>query len=363
MTQEIISYIGLGSNLGDRKQFFDKALKMLSETEGVELTRISRIIETDALAGGKQPEYLNAVAEIKTTLCPVDLLEKLFCIETACGRQRKEKWGPRTIDLDLLLFGDEVIEQSDLVVPHSRMHLRSFVLFGLCELDRGLVHPVLNETVEVLLSRLNGQDFAVDENRPQLISAAGIIGVGKTTLAKKICEILNCELLLEPYDENPFMKKVYAGQKELALDSQLYFLTKRTEQLSKSRLEQGQIVVSDYIFDKEPIYAQLLLEAVQLKSYKQVFSPVAGEVAGAVLVIYLMDSAQRCLERIHNRNRPYEQQIKIELLQQLDKDYNKLFSRWKACPVITIEMSEFDCNCKSDIEHLIKQIKGYIAGL
>jgi len=362
MTRKIISYIGLGSNLGDRKALIDKALKMLSQTEDIKLTGISSVIQTKALADAEQPEYLNAVAQIETSLCPEELLERLLFIETVCGRQRKRKWAPRTIDLDLLLFGDEVIEQPDLIVPHSQLHLRSFALSGLCELDSKLVHPVLNETAEALLSRLNGQDFAVDGKRPQLISVAGIIGVGKTTLAAKISEILNCQLILEPYDENPYMKKVYAGQKELALDSQLYFLNKRAEQLNRDRLKPGRIAVSDYIFDKEQIYAHLLLDSAQLASYQQKYRGLAAEVAGPVLVIYLVAPAQRCLERIHNRNRPYEQQIKIELLQRLDGDYNKLFAGWKACPVITVEMSKFDCNCKADLEHLIKQIKSYTTG-
>jgi deoxyguanosine kinase len=354
---EQTAYIGLGSNLGDRKSYIDQALKMISDAEQVRLCRVSDIIETEALASTRQPKFLNAVAELKTTLSAADLHKKLSDIENRLGRTRRGQWWPRTIDLDLLLFGKEVLQSPDLTIPHPQMHLRSFVLSGLCQLNGSLLHPVMGVSFNELNSRLNGRDFALDPDKPQLVSVAGNIGVGKTTLAEKLASRLGCKVLLEPYDENPFMPEVYAGKKELALDSQLFFLTARIEQLNPDKLQIGGICISDYVFDKELIYARRLLDARQLALYEKIYLPLAPQVTTPALVIYVRDPAKDCLERIHSRNRPYEQQIELQFLQSLDSDYEQLFKQWKSCPLIRVSTSQ-----SSDADSLANQIKYYTAG-
>jgi len=334
---------------------------MLTEADHIAVTRVSDVFETEPLGRMNQPKYLNAVAEIKTDLSAQDLHKKLIDIETSLGRVRKEKWSPRIIDLDLLLFDQEVINHRSLTVPHPQMHLRSFVLKGLCQLDSNLVHPVIKESMGELAARLSGYDFLPNPELPQLVCLAGIIGVGKTTLAKKLSQLLDCKLLLEPYDANPFMPYVYAGRKDLALDSQLFFLTSRTEQLKHSTLEPRQIAITDYIFDKELIYARQLLNTQQLALYEKMYPVFNAQIARPVLVIYLQDSEQNCLKRIKKRNRPYEQAIEIQFLEELDLDYEQLFRDWKTCPIIRKQMSEFDYTQDGDIEHLAKQITSYVA--
>ena len=355
------AYIGLGSNLGSRENSIMAALKMLAESEHIEVTRVSDLIETAPLGDRKQPDYLNAVAEIKTTLSAEDFHRKLTDVETSLGRVRREKWSPRIIDLDLLLFDREIINRPDLTVPHPQMHLRFFVLSGLCQFAPDLPHPVIKESMSELTARLGGADYAPNPNLPQLVSIAGVIGVGKTTLTKKLSNSLGCRLILESYDTNPFMPDVYAGKKELALDSQLYFLASRTRQLHPDALEKGKIVISDYIFNKEFFYARRLLNAQQLALYEQICAPLASTVAAPVLVIYLRDSAEKCLGRIHKRSRPYEQKIKLQFLEALLADYEQLFADWKLSPVIRISMSKFDCTRDGDIERLAGQIKSYVA--
>jgi deoxyguanosine kinase len=357
---EQTAYIGLGSNLGDRKSYIDKALEMIAGAEHVQLCRVSDIIETVALTSTEQPKFLNAVAELKTTLSAMDLYKTLSNIESKLGRTRRGQWWPRTIDLDMLLFGKEILESPDLTVPHPQMHLRSFVLKGLCQLNDELLHPVMKVSFNELSARLNGCDFALDPDKPQLVSIAGNIGVGKTTLAKKLADRHGCEVLLEPYDENPFMPDVYAGKKELALDSQLYFLTSRAEQLNPNKLEIGRICISDYVFDKELIYARRLLDAQQLTLYEKIYPPFAAQVTSPALVIYMRDPAENCLERIHSRNRPYEQQIELQFLQMLDSDYERLFYDWKLSPVIRMQTSKLDYANEACIENLVSQIKRYI---
>ena len=354
------AYIGFGSNLGDRKDFIDKAIKMLAENEQVESVSLSELIETAPLGGANQPDFLNAVAQVRTSLTPEALFQTLIEIENRLGRDRQEKWASRTIDLDLLLFGDRIIETAELTVPHQQMHLRSFVLAGLCRLNPKLVHPVMNVTVRVRAARLNGGYFVLYPAKPQLISVAGNIGVGKTTLAKELAKHLDCSVRFEPYDTNPFMPEVYAGKKELALDSQLFFLTSRIEQLDPEKISPGQLYLSDYVFDKELIYARALLNAQQLDIYQEIYQPLAEKVTSPVLLIYMQDSPQNCLERIHSRNRPYEQQIQLSFLQQLDCDYDKLFADWKSSPVIRVSTSKLDYTNIVGIENLLNQIKCYI---
>ncbi|MGD2095597.1 MAG: 2-amino-4-hydroxy-6-hydroxymethyldihydropteridine diphosphokinase [Phycisphaerales bacterium] len=357
---ETTAYIGLGGNLGDRQGYINSALKMLADAPGIEVARVSELIETAPLANADQPQYLNAVAELKTTLSPDDLLRTLIDIENLLDRQRGTKWSSRTIDLDILLFGNEIIDSPDLAVPHPQMHLRSFVLNGLYELNPNLLHPVLKEPVRELANRLNGCDFTYNSGMPQLISVAGVIGVGKTTLAKELSNRLNCPMLPEPYDTNPFMPDVYAGKKELALDSQLYFLTSRVEQLGHRTLKAGKIYISDYVFDKELIYSKETLTPEQLVLYEKIYQSSSLKIALPVLVIYLKDSPRSCLERIHKRNRPYEQKIELQFLDNLNTDYEQLFSNWKTCPVIRKRTSELDYSKNTDIDHIVNQIKYYI---
>jgi len=373
MAEATTAYIGLGSNLGDRQEQIKTALKKLGEAEQIEVVRVSEVIETQPLAKDNspsrsasaeqgQPRYLNAVAKIKTTLSTEDLHKKIAEIEISLGRVRRIKWSSRTIDLDLLLFGEKIVNRANLTVPHPQMHLRSFVLKGLCELNRGLVHPVLKESIDELAARLNGADFAINGDLPQLVSIAGIIGVGKTTLTKRLSKLLGCKTVFEAYDRNPFMPQVYAGKNEMALDSQLYFLTSRVAQLNKHSLTAGEIIFADYVFDKELIYARGLLGAEQLKLYKQIHKQIAADVAAPVLVIYLTDTVVNCLERIHKRNRPYEQKIEPQFLEALGRGYEQLFTDWKSCPVIRKQMSEFDSDKDADVEQLAGQIKSYVAG-
>ncbi|HZA27903.1 MAG TPA: 2-amino-4-hydroxy-6-hydroxymethyldihydropteridine diphosphokinase [Actinomycetota bacterium] len=128
------AFVGLGSNLGDRLDNLRRALELL-EDRGVRVIRSSRVYETDPVGGPPQPDYLNAVAQVETRGTARELLEACRETERALGRVREERWGPRVIDLDVLTFGEEEIDERGLQVPHPRMHERGFVLIPLLELD------------------------------------------------------------------------------------------------------------------------------------------------------------------------------------------------------------------------------------
>ena len=358
--QTTTAYVGLGSNLGDRANFIDKAVDCLNSTEGVSVDAVSGIIETRPLGDAGVGEYLNAVARIQTVLAAEKLHERMIWIEDSLGRTHSQKWAPRTIDLDLLLYGDNIIKTARLTVPHSEMHLRNFVLKGMCELDGDLQHPVLKRSMRQLAGRLNGCDFVRDGQGPQLVSVAGVIGVGKTTLANSLAKELGCKMLAEAYDENPYLADVYAGRGELALDSQLYFLDSRVEQLNRAALEPGRVVVADYVFDKEMIYAGRTLDAAQLAQYTRYHSAAVPSVAKPVLVVYLTESPKKCLDRIHRRNRPYEQRIELETIENLAGDYERLFAGWCASPVIRLGPDEFNGLDEADIKRLADEVRSYI---
>ncbi len=141
----VFAYIGLGSNLGDRRAMIAGALERLQPR------RVSAVVETEPVGKTDQPRFLNAVAELETELPPAELLSRLLDVERGLGRVRVERWGPRSIDLDLLLYGDERVSSKSLSVPHPELHRRRFVLEGLAELCPDRSVPGLGRTVRELL--------------------------------------------------------------------------------------------------------------------------------------------------------------------------------------------------------------------
>jgi len=132
----VTCYIGIGSNLGDRRRNIEKAIEELDNSRDIEIDRVSSIYETDPVSEIPQGRFLNGVLKIKTGLEPELLLKELSRVEGMLGRERSAKNGPRTIDLDILYYGDRIIKEENLVVPHPRINEREFVLRGLRELGR-----------------------------------------------------------------------------------------------------------------------------------------------------------------------------------------------------------------------------------
>lgn len=127
-------FLGLGSNVGDRENQLKEAIRLLDEQSGIKVVKVSSFYETEPVGYVDQPDFLNLCVEIQTELSPKAVLERGLAIEQQLHRVRKERWGPRTLDIDILLYGDQVIEEQDLTIPHPRMTERAFVLIPLQEI-------------------------------------------------------------------------------------------------------------------------------------------------------------------------------------------------------------------------------------
>lgn len=165
-----IVFVAVGANLGDREATLAAVVRALEAEPDVLLLAASTVYETDPIGPGEQEAYLNAVLGLRTWLSPLELLHRLQRIERLLGRDRSPsavRWGPRTIDLDLLFYGDRVIELPELIVPHPRAHERIFVLMPLVELAPAYVHPRLGATIEAIVQSLLGAAGIRPWRRPE----------------------------------------------------------------------------------------------------------------------------------------------------------------------------------------------------
>jgi 2-amino-4-hydroxy-6-hydroxymethyldihydropteridine diphosphokinase len=157
----VVAYIGLGANLGDPVRQVTQALALLSQAPEVEVVRVSRFYLTPPLGPPGQPWYVNAAAQVKTRLTPEELLRVLLQVERGLGRERGERWGPRVIDLDLLLYDGEVMEEPGLTIPHPEMHRRAFVLVPLADIAPEAWHPGFRKTARELRDELDPAEVAL----------------------------------------------------------------------------------------------------------------------------------------------------------------------------------------------------------
>lgn len=160
-----IAYLSLGSNLGDREKNLREAITRLGELGSI--GKVSALYETEPVeVAGQQPWFLNSALTMETELTPLEFLKSMLAIEQAMGRKRIEPKGPRTIDMDIIFFGDEVLDTQELSLPHPAMQHRRFVLAPLAEIAPEAMHPVLHRTVRELLNSLPPDSGAVRRYRP-----------------------------------------------------------------------------------------------------------------------------------------------------------------------------------------------------
>jgi deoxyadenosine/deoxycytidine kinase len=194
----------------------------------------------------------------------------------------------------------------------------------------------------------------------QHIVIEGPIGVGKTSLAKLLAEVFHARCLLEKPEENPFLAHFYQDPKKYAFQAQVFFLLTRFQQQREiAQLDLfNQVTLSDYLFDKDRIFALLNLDEHELALYEKIFQLLEGRLPTPDLVIFLQAKPEVLLQRIKSRNIPYEKEIELEYLKRLTEAYNYYFFHYDQSPLLVVNTSEIDfVKRKEDLDQLLREIK------
>jgi 2-amino-4-hydroxy-6-hydroxymethyldihydropteridine diphosphokinase len=305
--------IGLGSNLGDREGSLEEALARLQRHASIQVSRRSPYHETLPVGGpSEQPAYLNAAAVLQTSLSPQDLLAELQAVETDLGRQRAAHWGPRTVDLDLLLYDNLTLVEPDLAIPHPRMAWRRFVLEPAAEVAPEMLHPTTGWTVFRLLEHLNQTSW--------YLALAGPIGAGKSCLASEIAEKTCGRLLAEQFEPSR-LAAFYHNPSSLAPQIELEFLEQRARQLNAGQPEwtvKDQPVVSDFWFEQSPAFASVWLPAEHAPEYLARWAELRQTVVRPRLTVLLRAPMDILLARIRARGRAGEEVLTVERMERIE---------------------------------------------
>jgi 2-amino-4-hydroxy-6-hydroxymethyldihydropteridine diphosphokinase len=291
--------IGLGSNVGDRSGMLDRATDSIAAHPEVRGISRSRWHATRPVGGpGGQGEYLNGVVRLQTGLGPRPLREVLRGIEESLGRQRRERWDSRSIDLDLLLYADRVIDDPDLVVPHPRMSFRRFVLAPAAEVAAEMVHPVIGWTIEELLRHL---DSAAD-----YVAITGPPGAGKSWLAQRLCEKLGGRLAAPDADAHGSTQEPGSspGQNTRAAIRFLHLHAKALAECESAMIAAGGgprgssgLVASDFWLGQLLAHASVELSGEDFSRFKAHWQTVSRGVMQPKLLVVLDAPLARLVER------------------------------------------------------------------
>ena len=207
--------------------------------------------------------------------------------------------------------------------------------------------------------------MSLSDNKPQFIVVEGPVGVGKTTLARRLSESFNTELLLEGADENPFLNEFYSSKKNVAFQTQLFFLFQRAQQMQD--LKQADMFrpvhVADFIIEKDRLFAELTLDDEEFKLYQQIYQHLTIDAPAPDLVIYLQASVEVLRKRISHRGRDYERSMNSEYLNRLNESYARFFHDYTQSPLLIVNAEEIDLvNNENDYKLLLEQIRKVKSG-
>lgn len=191
------------------------------------------------------------------------------------------------------------------------------------------------------------------------IAIEGVIGAGKTTLAKKIKDRLNAELIMEQFEQNPFLESFYSNRKRFAFQTQMFFLINRFKQQQELNQENlfTEYIVCDYIFEKDKVFAYLNLSGEELKLYESIFPLLARNLRKPDLVVYLQSSVDRLMYNIKKRSRKIERSLTRSYIEELSEAYNHHFFRYSTTPLLIVNSTEIDfVNSDDDFDELFRQI-------
>jgi len=365
------TYLSLGSNLGNKLENLQLAIDQIDSLIG-HVRQISSVYKTKSW-GFEGDDFYNICIEISSSLSPERMIAMVLAIENKLGRSRTSETGynNRIIDIDILLFDDEIIFYDNLKVPHPDMLKRKFVLVPLTEIAPNIMHPIAKKTILICLQ--NCEDNETIEKidsalvRPislvekyNYIAIEGNIGSGKTSLAKRIGDDYNAKLVLERFADNPFLPKFYEDKERFAFPLEMSFLADRYHQLTEDLAQFDlfkNFIVSDYFIFKSLIFAQITLPKEEYNLYRKMFDIMYKEIAKPDVYVFLYQNTERLIENIKIRGRDYEQNIQPEYLDKIHKGYLSFIKSKEQLNPLIIDVSELDfVNNDDDYRNILKQI-------
>ncbi len=365
-------YLSLGSNQGNTYENLSKAIQLLFTQVG-RISKISPVYQSPAL-GFEGPDFHNCVMRIHTNLSPAKLLKKILSIETAMGRTREEGAGyqSRPIDIDILLYDDELIDTEALQVPHPRMCERRFVLQPLVDIAGEMVDPVFAKAYSELLdicpdeSQVTKQPKWLKNPKDDMslgdynyIVIEGNIGAGKTSLVEMISQEFNAKPILERYKDNPFLPKFYKEPERYAFPLEMSFLADRYQQLLD---DIGQydlfkdFMIADYDRYKSLIFSQVTLQEEEYVLYKRLHEMMYRDMPKPDLYVYLYQNTERLLKNIKKRGRSYEKEIDAGYLEKINQGYLDFIKSQHQLNVKIIDISDLDfVKNREDYLHVVSE--------
>ena len=366
-----LTYLSLGSNKGDKLKTLQNAINDIAENIGA-IQKISSVYKTSSW-GYEGEDFYNICIGVSTYLQPENLLKKLLGIENKYGRQRKKtnSYSDRKIDIDILLFDNEIIFSKEVTIPHPRMLERKFVLVPLVEIAKNTLHPIEKKQLVSCLN--NCSDASLIEKisakliRPipltekyNYIAIEGNIGAGKTSLAKLMSDEFNAKVVLERFADNAFLPKFYNDKERFAFPLEMSFLADRYQQLIDDLAQFDlfkNLIVSDYYIFKSLIFAQVTLQKEEYTLYRKIFDIMYREISKPDLYIYLYQNTNRLLDNIKKRGRDYEQNIEAGYLQKIHDGYSGFIKTEQHLNTLIIDVSELDfVNNYEDYKQILRII-------
>ena len=373
MKTQHITYLSLGTNKGNKLENLQNAINLIDDTVG-EILKISSIYKTPAL-GFIGNDFYNICIQVATNQIPEIVISSLLQIEKKLGRQKKvtSEYENRNIDIDILLFDNEIIYSKRLIIPHSKMLERKFVLVPLVEIASNVIHPTEKKQISICLQNCDDtSDISLVDNkliRPiplsekyNYIAIEGNIGAGKTSLTNQLSEQFNAKLVLERFADNPFLPKFYEDKERYAFPLEMSFLADRYQQLTDDLAQFDlfkNFIISDYYIFKSLIFAQVTLQKEEYLLYRKMFDLMYKEITKPDLYVYLYQNTERLLENIKKRGRSYEQNIQPEYLKKIHNGYKSFINTEQNLNSLILDVSELDfVNNTKDYSFIIKKIRG-----
>jgi len=369
--------LSLGSNQGSRLENLERSLEMIHREIGT-IIKVSNLYETPSW-GFDSDAFYNCAVVIHTFASAHQILEQILNIEKRLGRLRGDTLGyqSRNIDIDLIVFDEEIIDTVELQIPHPLMQNRRFVLLPMLDLNLDWIHPVLHKKTAELLEvspdkssctivhKLQNPLDSIPLERFNYIAFEGNIGAGKTTLTTKIAEDFNAKTVLERFADNPFLPKFYEDQNRYAFPLEMSFLADRYKQLSDDLAQFDlfkDFIVADYHIFKSLIFAKVTLQEDEFRLYKTMFDIVYREMPKPDLYVYLYQNTERLLENIKKRGRSYEQNIPADYLGKINSGYLDYIKSQTDLNILIIDVSDRDfVKNQEDYLYILNEIQEKIS--